>query len=398
MTPLSLFPSWRTRPSLKALLSAFADTPEALRFVGGCVRDSLLGLPVKDIDLATPLLPEILIQKAEKAGFKTNLVGLSHGTVQVIVDKHPYEITTLRSDLITDGRHAQVAYTQDWYEDASRRDFTCNALYLTLTGEVYDPFKGLEDLQRGCLRFIGNPEKRLAEDYLRTLRFFRFYARFGRQPPSQQTLDALRNSCAHLKKLSKERVTQELKGLLTLPNPERALHLMQDTFVLPTLLGSSLRFDLVQKVLELEKKHHLAPCWWQRLASLLLGDTSQAYLERLALSRKERHQIQQVQSLSQTSQDLAELFTSYGPDTAQHTLVLRQALGRESSLEKALKTLTACQYKAFPLGGQDALALGLRGAVVGTLLNQVKGWWVTHQGQPSRAACLQRLQTLQKSL
>ena len=169
---------WMTSPAIKAIFNAIPDSKEKLRFVGGCVRDALLGQPVDDIDIATPYVPEQVIKFLQAAGLTVLPTGIDHGTVMAVIDGTGYEITTLRHDVSTDGRHAIVAYTDQWQEDAARRDFTFNALYLSTEGTLYDPWHGVQDLQNGIVRFIGDPQARIKEDYLRILRYFRFYARF----------------------------------------------------------------------------------------------------------------------------------------------------------------------------------------------------------------------------
>ncbi|HJS85477.1 MAG TPA: CCA tRNA nucleotidyltransferase, partial [Acetobacteraceae bacterium] len=209
--------------------------PEA-RVVGGAVRDSLLGLPVADIDLATPASPDQVIAALTRAGVRTIPTGLGHGTVTALVDGRGYEITTLRRDVATDGRHAVVAFTDDWRTDAARRDFTLNALSMDRHGAVFDYFGGIADLRAGRIRFVGDPARRIAEDYLRILRFFRFHARYARAPPDGAAIRAIQAGLPGLARLSPERVWSELKRILEAPDPRAALALMARLSVLAATL------------------------------------------------------------------------------------------------------------------------------------------------------------------
>ena len=421
----SLLPQWRYQRPLQDLLSAIDRPEETLRFVGGCVRDSFLGFGVKDIDLATQHSPDMITDMVHKAGFKTVPVGISHGTVRVLVGRDTYEITTLRTDTKTDGRHATVAFTTDWYEDAARRDFTCNALYLTLSGDLYDPFKGRKDLREGRLRFIRSPEDRLKEDFLRALRFFRFYGRFGRVNPDAATVQALYNSCATLRTLSKERITNEIKGILSLSTPLKALHLMSQTSVLPTLLGEGVQCHLLEKVCCLERCLPLPssppPDWILRLASLLYPSLAScpyprkakgyAFLEDftcLRLSLKEQARLKRFLEyavpVSDPLENLTSLLYHYGTKETTSIVLLREALyslvksvppsKKRVRAQQALLSISRWGPKTFPLTGRDALSLDLRGKVIGALLDRVEKWWLAEHCTPSRKDCLERMAQL----
>ena len=211
--------AWRERPALAAIVAALGGA-DATRLVGGAVRDGLLGLPVSDIDLATRLVPSEVVERLEAAKIKAVPTGIAHGTVTAVTDDGPVEVTTLRRDVATDGRHAVVAFSDDWREDASRRDFTINALYAdSATGEVFDWFDGLADLDARHVRFIGDPLTRIAEDHLRILRFFRFHARFGDGVPDADGLAACATRANDLMALSRERIAAELVKLLAAVDP-----------------------------------------------------------------------------------------------------------------------------------------------------------------------------------
>src|SRR5579872_7361897 len=210
----TLSPPWLKWPETQALIKAFADAKAPIRFVGGCVRDALLGRAVQDVDVATPLRPEATMALLQKAGIKAIPTGIDHGTATAVIHGKHFEITTLRKDVSTDGRHATVAYTDDWKEDAARRDFTINALYLSPDGELFDYFNGARDAKEGHVRFIGNAGERIREDYLRILRFFRFYAWYGKTEPDKEALTACTEAANNIGTLSGERVQQEMLKLL----------------------------------------------------------------------------------------------------------------------------------------------------------------------------------------
>ena len=219
-------------PALRAVLDAL---PRA-RLVGGCVRDALADRPVADVDLATPDPPDDVIAALARAGLKSAPTGLQHGTVTAIADHRGFEVTTLRRDVATDGRHAEVAWTDDWQEDAARRDFTVNAMSMSRDGALFDYFGGADDLRDGRIRFVGDPAARIAEDYLRILRFFRFQARYGRHAPDGATLAALREGVDGLSILSPERIWSECKRILLAPDPAASLRLMAELGVLAAIL------------------------------------------------------------------------------------------------------------------------------------------------------------------
>lgn len=231
------------RSSVQNLLSCLADHGVEGRLVGGCVRDALLGQAISDIDVAVNASPHVVQQLLEKEGFKVIPTGLKHGTVTVLVEKEAFELTSLRRDVITDGRHATVAYTTDWREDAARRDFTMNALYLSSDGTLADFFGGKADLAQGLVRFIGDPDQRICEDFLRILRYYRFVQRFG--GIAQGTLDkrshaAVRRHNQSLPNLSKERIQSELFKILEHKRPQEIVRLMDDDGIFQALLNDEL--------------------------------------------------------------------------------------------------------------------------------------------------------------
>ncbi|MEI9890773.1 MAG: CCA tRNA nucleotidyltransferase [Caulobacteraceae bacterium] len=258
------------------------------RFVGGCVRNTILGRPINDIDIATQLEPAETMRALAAAGLRHVPTGLEHGTVTAFVEGRPFEVTTLRRDVATDGRRAVVAFTRDWAEDAERRDFRLNALYLDAQGRLYDPVGcGLADARAGRIIFVGDPEERIREDYLRILRFFRFFAWYGRGPADAAGLEACAMLRAGLAQLSAERVSKELLKLLAADDPREALGLMRDTGVLDAVLPDHAGLERLERLVEIDSDPEL------RLAALWRADPAAAVREadRLRLSKAQRERL-----------------------------------------------------------------------------------------------------------
>jgi poly(A) polymerase len=282
---------WFKAPGLSRVLDLLNQDGEA-RVVGGAVRNSLMGLPVSDMDIATTLLPEAVQARAEAAGIKCVPTGIKHGTVTLVVDGHPYEVTTLRRDVETDGRHAQVAFTDDWRADAERRDLTINALYADKTGFVHDYVGGVEDIGKQNIRFIGVAADRIAEDYLRILRFFRFFAHYGRGRPDAEGIKASAAAKAKIKSLSAERIWAEMKKLLSAKDPFRALLWMRTAGVLGIVLPETEKWgiDFTPGLVEAEERFGWRPDPMLRLSAIIPEDVEriEAMATRLRLSTAER--------------------------------------------------------------------------------------------------------------
>ena len=366
--------------AVPALGTLFAALPRA-RLVGGCVRDALAGRPVADFDLATPDDPAATTRALQAAGLRAIPTGLDHGTVTALVDGQGYEITTLRRDIVTDGRHAQVDWTDDWREDAARRDFTINAMSMTPDGTVFDYFDGTADLRRGRVRFVGDAATRVAEDYLRILRFFRFHARYGAGPPDPVALRAIAGGVPGLARLSAERVWSELKRILAAPAPDDALQLMRDLGVLAAILPEGVKATRVDT---------LPADPVLRLAALLAGDPA-ALAKRLRLSAAEADRLAALR----------------GPPPAGNDAALRRALAETDPAILAGRSWLAGQDGAmrdrigamprpvFPLEGRDAVALGVPpGPRVGALLRQTRAWWLAGGCVADAAACRAELARL----
>jgi poly(A) polymerase len=369
---------WLQSDALKAVVAALDGNA---RIVGGAVRDSLLNLDVSDIDLATPLLPNDVIRRLEHAGIKAIPTGIDHGTVTAVSAGEIYEITTLRRDVSTDGRRATVAFSDDWKEDAARRDFTMNALYADPhTGIVSDYFGGIDDLNDRKVRFIGDAGTRIAEDYLRILRFFRFHARFGLGEPDEQALCACAAAANSLKSLSRERIADEIMKLLALPDPLASVQLMKDHGILAAFMPEAGDGPILtlRRLIAREQQSKLPPSAARRLLALLPRDAQvvDAVAARLKLSNKMRV------ALVARSQDIHPDFDTahalayrYGVDATIDLLLLH---GRNTSeWEKAIKALQCWQVPAFPIKGGDLVKRGLSaGPLVAKTLQAVERQWV----------------------
>jgi poly(A) polymerase len=286
--------TWRKKRGVPRILKALGSKQGLTRYVGGAVRDDLLGLPVSDIDFATRLRPEEVIERLEKAHIKAVPTGIEHGTITAVADGQPAEITTLRADVNTDGRRATVAFTDDWMADASRRDFTINALYADPEdGEVHDYFGGLEDLKARRVRFIGEPLVRIAEDHLRILRFFRFHARFGDGEPDAAAIEACTARANDLMALSRERIADELLKLLALADPTATVSLMIARGIFRPVLPEIDSAKRLEALVAAEAQGGFEPDPLRRLSALLprVPGISEPIGARLKLSNKARKRI-----------------------------------------------------------------------------------------------------------
>jgi poly(A) polymerase len=391
---------WMTAPATRAVIGALqkAGGPDAARFVGGCVRDALLSRPVSDIDIATPLTPDAVTAALEAAGLGAHPTGIEHGTVTATCRGRPFEVTTLRRDVETDGRRAVVAFTTDWAEDAQRRDFRLNALYLDPDGQVFDPTGGgLADARAGRIVFVGDAETRLREDYLRSLRFFRFLAWYGRGEPDRAALEACARLSEGVKALSGERIAKELLKLLAAPDPRPSVGLMADAGVLDAALPQAGDIARFEAMVEIDPDPVL------RLAALLPGDDLQvaAAAKRLRLSNVERRRLlcavpegAEV-AVDLSTPDLRRAVYRLGADTVRDRLKLAAAASGEGAqaIAAALAETEAWARPVFPLGGDDLKAAGVsEGPRFGRLLKLVEDWWADEDFTPDRAAVLARLQ------
>jgi poly(A) polymerase len=393
---------WMTDLITLSVLEALSAGGAQARFVGGSVRDALLGRQIGDIDIATPATPERVIELLEKRGIKVVPTGFAHGTVTAIAGTPPrhFEITTLRRDVETYGRRARVAFGADWAADAARRDFTINAIFLDPDGTVHDPVGGLADLRAHRVRFVGDPATRIAEDVLRILRYYRFEARFGTglgDPPARAACRAL----AHLlPNLSAERVAQELVKLLETSYPISALRMMLEDGVLSVILPEARRLDRLRHMIAIEPE----PDPLRRLAALIEvdGPGAVALAERLHLSnawRDRLHGLAPPWAIDPPADMAAQRRALYrlGAERYRDVALLLAAEGAMSRdrFGELLALARDWTPPAFPLAGRDVTALGIAaGPEVGRLLGAVHDWWEAGDFTADRAACLLYLQGL----
>jgi poly(A) polymerase len=363
-------------------LVAVLDALPSARIVGGAVRDAVKRRIVADVDLATPDRPDAVEAALCAAGLRAVPTGLDHGTITAVSGGRGFEITTLRRDEETDGRHARVAFTDDWREDAARRDFTINAMSMTRDGTVFDYFGGLDDLAAGRVRFVGDPATRIAEDYLRILRYFRFQARYGTGDPDPAALDAIRAGADGIDALSAERVWSELGRILAAPDPSASVRLMAALGVLSHVLPEGADPDRLAALIA--RGAPADPVL--RLAALIDGD-EEAVATRLKLSAAERDRLLALRAGPSPPDDADDDALRRALADAPADILIGRAWLAGGSAE--LRTRLAAQERPrFPLEGRDALALGLKpGPEVGALLRAVREWWLAGGCRADAAAC-----------
>ncbi|MFH5925801.1 CCA tRNA nucleotidyltransferase [Roseomonas xinghualingensis] len=400
-------PAFLSGPAPAAVLAALPGS----RAVGGAVRDALANRPVADVDVAAPFPPEEIAARLTAAGLRVHETGLSHGTVTAVLRGEPVEVTSLRRDVLTDGRHAVVEWTTDWREDAARRDFTMNALSLSATGELWDYFGGREDLEAGRVRFVGDPTIRLEEDHLRALRYFRFQARYGRGEPDPAAVGAIRKVVPYLSRLSVERIWMELKRLLAAPDPAEAVALAEETGVLPAVLGPDclgasrhlralaeigapqdpmLRFDALLTHGSAEAARRLK--------------ASNEEVQRLVARYRAGHDLLPLQpAIAEGGPDddtlrrlLAEQLPERLADAAWHRQAVTRAWGWQGPDDAAWarfrERIAAMPRPVFPLQGRDALAMGVKpGPEMGRLLAETRRWWLEGGCTADAEACRAQL-------
>jgi poly(A) polymerase len=364
--------SWRERPGLARLLDILGAGAGETRFVGGSVRDTLLGLDVSDVDLATRIEPEAVMERLKAARVKAVPTGLAHGTVTAIIEGAPVEVTTLRRDVATDGRRATVAFTEDWREDAARRDFTINALSADpASGEIFDYFEGLADITARRVRFIGAPLQRIAEDHLRILRFFRFHARFGAGAPDPAALDACALRANDLMSLSRERIADELLKLLMLDNPAPVAALMIERAILRPVLPEIASADRLAALVEAERAAGIEPDSVRRLAALLppYPQVAAGVAARLRLSKRRTNRL--VSAAGTELGNGQALAYRIGSAEAVDRFLLHGTAAPD------LKALTTWRRPRLPIGGGELIAMGLApGPPVAATLRAIEEEWI----------------------
>lgn len=381
---------WLRAPALQRVFAAIRDAGGEARVAGGAVRNALLKIPVADVDLATTLSPEAVSAACEAAGLTVHPTGIDHGTVTVVSDHHPYEVTTLRHDIETDGRRARVKFTDDWQADAARRDFTMNALYCDERGKIYDFTDGYRDISRNRISFVGSASQRIQEDYLRILRFFRFHACFGRGAPDKVALPACVRHRKGLDGLSAERIRQEMFKLLAAPGAVPTLKLMAKHGVLGHLLPYTEEWRVLQR---------LPPDPVLRLAILAAAPLDMK--SRWRLSNHEAKRIEAVTTLLPPSPALRPreqrvILYRVGAEAWRDLVRIAWAGSKAALDDRAWKRLLRLPERwpvpKFPLSGRDLIVAGLKpGPTLGEHLQRLEDWWLASDFEPGKAELLERI-------
>jgi poly(A) polymerase len=398
---------WMTAPATTRLMSALGDA----RFVGGAVRNTLIGHAVSDIDVATPLTPEEVRGRLASAGIEAVPTGIEHGTITAVVDRKPFEVTTLRRDVETDGRRAIVAFTTDWKLDAQRRDFTMNALYASADGEVFDYVGGVEDLRAGRVRFVGDPVRRIREDYLRILRLFRFHAWYGKGEIDAPALAAAAQEKAGIAKLSGERVAKEMLRLLEAQNPVPVLRAMASSSVLASVIPGELNIDRLDALVAIDAANFFAPDPVLRLAALLpspakvysIAEVADAVAARWRLSNAQRERLEDLATAAEpivpylSVRETRRLLYRLTAPRFRDRLFLKWAERPNEALQwrALLAMVDAWRCPRFPLSGTDAMRAGVpEGPLVGRVLGEVESWWVDSDFTDDKLSLAERLKAV----
>lgn len=396
--------AWPHAAELSRLLDALDRDGEEARVVGGAVRNALIDVPIHEVDVATTAVPDEVVRRVKAAGFKPVPTGIEHGTVTVVIDKHPFEVTTLRTDVETDGRHAKVAFGRDWKEDAERRDFTINALSAARDGMVYDYTGGLDDLAARRVRFIGDPNKRIVEDYLRILRFFRFHAAYG--PGGHPDADGLAACIAGrdgLDQLSRERVRMEIMKLLVAPHAVPTLIAMADAGLALRILGGVTYMASFENMAKVEAAVGLDASPVRRLGALAVSvaEDAERLSQKLRLTNNEHARLASMAegwrriTPSIGEAGLRALIYRLGPDAFTDHALLGWARSWESANNAPWHELATLPRRftapVFPLKAADFIKRGIaKGPALGEALRAAEGSWIA-QGFPADAGTLDKI-------
>jgi len=378
--------AWMTAPETRAVLDALGGQG---KFVGGAVRNALLGKPVADIDIATPLLPDDVTARLKKAGLGAVPTGIEHGTVTAVANGKPFEVTTLRRDVATDGRRAVVAFTTDWAQDAQRRDFTMNALYADADGEILDTVGGVADLQAGHVRFVGDARARIREDYLRILRLFRFHAWYGKGPIDSDALHAAAAEKGGLTLLAGERVSKEMLRLLEADDPVPALRQMAASGILTDILIGNLNIHRLERLVRIDAEAFFAPDPLLRLAALLPSEATEAraVAKEWRLSNADADRLADIAGAREkivsylSVKEVRKLLYRIGIQRFKDRVFLKWAEDPKDSNAVQWRMLLAVgdawERPRFPLGGREVMLAGVpEGPLIGRVLEEVEDWWI----------------------
>lgn len=363
---------WLRNPSAQKLSKLYKNFGYQVLFVGGCVRNTILKMPVTDIDLATDAQPEEIIKIAKENNIRFVPTGLAHGTITLIIDNKNYQITTFRTDFDHDGRYAKVEFTESLLLDASRRDLTINALYCNHVGEVIDPLNGLDDIKKQKIKFIGNPNERIKEDNLRILRFFRFQAIYGNKNLEIDSiaLEACHNHKSKLAALSKERITSEIRKILSAPNPLEVIIKMNETGVLNELF-QKVSIDSLEAYLKTEEKFKININWLGRLLSLQVTQEE----ESLKLTRCEFKFLKQTKSAIENQIHVLEFSYYNGVENGKIYSILQNFRHNIILSKNLLNQINSLATKKFPITAKDLMP-EIRGKKLGEALRSLEDRWI----------------------
>ena len=391
---------WMSAPSTRKLMEALGEA----RFVGGAIRNTLLRKPVGDIDIATPLTPDEVGKRLAAARIHFVPTGIEHGTLTAIVDGKPFEVTTLRRDVTTDGRHAVVAFTDDWRQDAERRDFTMNALYAAADGEIFDYVDGIEDLKAGRVRFVGDAATRIREDYLRILRLFRFHAWYGKGELDADALHAATEEKHGIAKLSGERIAKEMLRLLEAENPASVLRVMAASGILAQVLPGEANIARLESLIKIDAGNIFPPEALLRLAALLPFAVTDKLADRWKLSNVQRERLNDMTGANEeivshlSTREARKLLYRLDAGPFKDRVFLKWAEDTKTSNAGSWRALLALadawERPRFALTGRDVMLAGVpEGPLVGRVLGEVEEWWIDSDFTGDEFSLAERLKT-----
>ena len=363
-----------------------------VRFVGGCVRKAICGENIDDIDLATSIKPDDVKKKLNEAGIKVIDTGISHGTVTAILNNKKFEITTLRRDVSTDGRHAEVQFTSNWEEDASRRDFTINAIYADIQGRIFDPFNGLKDLQNGIIKFIGSPEERIQEDYLRILRYFRFFAQYSKLDHDEKVIKTIKQHINGINKISNERIFDELKKITTLKNIYSLFSNDLSKEIILNIFPQFNHYKRLEKINALDQKFRDKLDNYLILATLILDQTNnyEYFCHKYKTSNKIKNRFKNIsvnfESLKNkkfySEENIKKLIYLLNKDYVKDLLVFSILINNRIKIidvEKLIVYVNTCEIPKFPISGDYLKKHGYEtGQALGKKLKSLEEKWIAN--------------------
>tara|TARA_A100001011_G_scaffold263738_1_gene272350 strand:+ start:575 stop:1780 length:1206 start_codon:yes stop_codon:yes gene_type:complete len=383
--------TWLKSSAVRRIWKILSSNGAKVYFVGGCVRDTILGREIKDIDIATDALPSKVVELAQAAGLKVIKVGLKYGSVKVVVEQECFEVTTFRSDLVTDGRHPKVGFSQNILDDASRRDFTMNAIYMTIDGKIIDPLSGWEDLINGHVRFIGEPKKRIKEDYLRILRYFRFISTYVGSVESvdYNSVKACTEAIPGLKTLSHNRVWEELQKILLAEDPYPVLQLMKGSNILDEILPLA-NVGCLARFLKIENKVDLESTEINRLLALNIN-CARSWVKNFPLKKEKIEWLKKILVILRDHSSLKVKGYKYGMNLTLASLALSKANSSEKIENNDLANIKQGSVKKFPINASDLLEFFPPSRDLGVELKRLQCLWFASDLELGRNELLVKL-------